>query len=157
MPKFTHLQPNSPKTNLTWAKTKMKKKISLPDMYGHELPQSTQNQWYIPILDEKFLISIWFSPNWALLPRKTNFGIFGIFPLKIVVAWWVCSAWDFEVGFLREVLRPAGLARKTWLTFRSGSSHTKIRRRTVLDTKKTSQSFNRKCFTVKPRKSWVLS
>ena len=38
----------------------------------------------------------------------------------------MCSAWDFEVGFRREVLRPAGLARKTWLTFRSGSSHTKI-------------------------------
>ena len=150
MPKNTHLQPNSPKTNLTWATLKCKK-IFLTDLYGHEVPQSTQNQWYIPILDEKFLISIWFSPNWALLPRKTNFGIFGIFPLKIVVAW------DFEVGFLREVLRPAGLARKTWLTFRSGSSHTKIRRRTVLDTKKTSQSFNRKCFTVKPRKSWVLS
>ena len=57
MPKNTHLQPNSPKTNLKCEKQ------SLTDLYGHELPQSTQNQWYIPILDEKFLISIWFSPN----------------------------------------------------------------------------------------------
>ena len=84
------------------------------------------------------------------------------FFLKIVVAalqpsknW--CVLGTLKLGF-REVLRPAALARKTWLTFRSGSSHTKIRRRTVLDTKKTSQSFNRKCCsTVKPRKSRVLS
>ena len=84
------------------------------------------------------------------------------FFLKIVVAalqpsknW--CVLGTLKLGF-REVLRPAALARKTWLTFRSGSSHTKIRRRTFLDTKKTSQSFNRKCCsTVKPRKSRVLS